>query len=76
MIQLIKKIHRIIYPLLAIFFLLILDKVFHVEPDWVRIALAIALGYFLSPRKKIIQTQTGEKTQLTWIFLKKPIFLD
>ncbi|MCT4700153.1 hypothetical protein [Tenacibaculum haliotis] len=76
MIQLIKKIHRIIYPLLAIFFLLILDKVFHVEPSWVRMALAIALGYFLSPRKKIIQTQTGEKKQLTWIFLKKPIFLD
>ena len=76
MIQLIKKIHRIIYPLLAIFFLLILDEIFHVEPSWVRMALAIALGYFLSPRKKIIQTQTGEKKQLTWIFLKKPIFLE
>lgn len=76
MLQLIKKIHRIIYPVLTIFFLLILDKVFHVEPDWIRIALAIALGYFLSPRKKVIQTQTGDRTQLTWIFLKEPIFLD
>ena len=71
-----RKFHRIIYPLLTIFFLLILDKIFHVEPDWLRIAVAIALGYFLSPKKKIIQTQTGEKKQLTWIFLKNPIFLD
>ena len=56
--------------------MLVLDRVFHVEPDWVRIAVAIALGYFLSPRKKIIQTESGEKKQLTWILLKKPIFLD
>ncbi|PKH50053.1 hypothetical protein CXF68_04735 [Tenacibaculum sp. Bg11-29] len=76
MLQIIKKIHRIIYPILTVFFLLVLDRVFHVEPDWVRIAVAIALGYFLSPRKKIIQTESGEKKQLTWIFFKKPIFLD
>ncbi len=45
------------------------------EP-WVRAVVAIALAYVLSPRKKIIQTETGEKKQLTWIFLKNPIFLD
>ncbi|WP_271405624.1 hypothetical protein [Tenacibaculum soleae] len=55
---------------------MILDKIFHVEPDWLRIAIAIALGYFLSPKIKIIETQTGKRKQLTWIFLKKPIFLD
>ncbi len=71
-----KKFHRLIYPLQAILFLLILDKIFHVEPDWLRIAIAIALGYFLSPKIKIIETQTGKRKQLTWIFLKKPIFLD
>lgn len=42
-----KKFHRLIYPLQAILFLLILDKIFHVEPDWLRIAIAITLGYFL-----------------------------
>lgn len=71
-----KKFHRIIYPILTVFFLLILDKIFHVEPNWLRIAVAIALGYSLSPRKKVIETQTGNRKQLTWIFLKKPIFLD
>ena len=47
-----------------------------IERSWIQTAIAIAVAYILSPRKKIIQTQTGEKKQLTWIFLKKPIFLD
>ncbi|MEX6626824.1 hypothetical protein [Tenacibaculum salmonis] len=54
----------------------ILDKVFLVEESWIRIGIAIALAYVLSPRKKIVQTESGEKKQLTWIFLKNPIFLD
>ena len=71
-----KKFHRIIYPIFIVLFLLILDKVFMIERSWIQTAIAIAVAYILSPRKKIIQTQTGEKKQLTWIFIKKPIFLD
>lgn len=71
-----KKFHRAIYPLFIILFILLLDKVFLVERSWIQTAVAIAVAYVISPRKKIIQTQTGERKQLTWIFLKKPIFLD
>ncbi len=46
------------------------------ERSWMQTAGAIAVAYILSPRKKIILTQTGERKQLTWIFLKSPIFLD
>ena len=71
-----KRFHRIVYPIFIVLFLLIIDKVLALERSWIETAIAIALAYVLSPRKKIIQTQTGEKKQLTWIFLKKPIFLD
>ncbi|MBA6156251.1 hypothetical protein H3Z83_06920 [Tenacibaculum sp. S7007] len=71
-----KRFHRGIYPILIILFILLLDKVFLVERSWIQTAVAIAVAYVLSPRKKIVQTQTGERKQLTWIFLKKPIFLD
>jgi hypothetical protein len=30
----------------------------------------------VSPRKKKIKTETGEKFQITWIFLKQPIELN
>tara|TARA_R110002050_G_scaffold20125_4_gene57222 strand:+ start:12824 stop:12967 length:144 start_codon:yes stop_codon:yes gene_type:complete len=42
----------------------------------IRAVIAAGVAVFLSPRKKKISTQTGEKTQITWIFLKKPIILD
>lgn len=41
-----------------------------------RTIFSITLAFVLSPRKKKIQTQTGEKMLITWIFLKKPITLD
>lgn len=71
-----KKFYLVIYPILIVFFIFLLDKVFMMKEPWVRAVVAIALAYVLSPRKKIIQTETGEKKQLTWIFLKNPIFLD
>jgi len=70
-----KKFHRLIYPILIVFFLLILNKGFNVD-SWSKALIAISVAYLLSPRKKIVQTKTGERKQLTWIFLKKPIFLD
>lgn len=68
-------------PFLVIFiltFLLILffDKALNIENTFIRSGLAAGIAVFLSPRKKKIKTQTGEKTQITWIFLKEPIFLD
>ncbi|WNW01273.1 hypothetical protein RRF68_09735 [Tenacibaculum sp. HL-MS23] len=54
----------------------ILDKVFNIESLGIRIAVSAFFAVLVSPRKKKIQTQTGEKTQITWFFLKKPIILD
>lgn len=71
-----KKFYLGIYPLLIVLFMLILDKVIKLKTDWLQIMIAIGLAYALSPRKRIIQTETGEEKQLTWIFLKKPIILD
>jgi hypothetical protein len=33
------------------------------------------VGVFLAPRRKIIETQSGPKKQITWIFLKDPIII-
>lgn len=55
---------------------ILLDKLFHVDNFLVRLLILIPLGMFLSPRRKKVKTQSGEKTQVTWIFLKEPIFLD
>ena len=68
-------------PYLVIFiFTLVLivfyDKVLHIENSFIRYGFAASLAAFLSPRKKKIKTQTGEKTQITWIFSKEPFFLD
>lgn len=54
----------------------ILDKIFHVDNFLIRLIILIPIGMLLSPRKKKIQTQTGEKTQITWFLLKEPITLD
>ena len=54
----------------------ILDKVFNVESLGIRIAVSAFFAILVSPRKKKIQTQAGEKTQIIWFFFKKPINLD
>ncbi|WP_299016065.1 hypothetical protein [uncultured Polaribacter sp.] len=74
--KLFKKIYWIIYPILLITCLFILDKVFNVDNFLIRATIAGAIGFILSPRKKIIETQTGKVKQITWILLKKPILLD
>ena len=68
-------------PYLVIFiftflFLFILDKVVGMESSFLRAGIGAGLAVILSPRKKKITTQTGEKTQITWFLLKEPIFLD
>ncbi|MCG1035282.1 hypothetical protein [Polaribacter sargassicola] len=62
--------------LLTIIFVGILDFGFKIDNSIVRILIAAPMAAFLSPRKKIINTQSGDKTQITWFFLKKPLVLD
>jgi len=47
-----------------------------IESPILRTLFSITLAFVLSPRKKTIQTQSGEKIQITWLFLKEPIFID
>tara|TARA_R110002051_G_scaffold115981_1_gene189189 strand:+ start:318 stop:479 length:162 start_codon:yes stop_codon:yes gene_type:complete len=53
-----------------------MDKILNIDNFLITAAIAGAIGFILSPRKKIIKTQTGEVKQITWLFLKKPIILD
>ena len=70
-----KKPSLVIF-LLTLIFLTILDFVFGVENSILRILIAAPLAAILSPRKKKIKTQTGDKTQITWFLLKEPFFVD
>ena len=47
-----------------------------VTNNLIRASISAAIAFALSPRRKKIKTQTGEKTQITWIFLKDAIILD
>tara|TARA_R110002126_G_scaffold99202_3_gene230303 strand:- start:10489 stop:10716 length:228 start_codon:yes stop_codon:yes gene_type:complete len=62
--------------LFTFIFVMVLDVVFKIDDSIIRIVIAAPLAVFLSPRKKKINTQAGEQTQITWIFLKKPIVID
>ena len=73
--KLLKKYYVLIYPILFVnlFFGM---KLLGLESAITRAIIAAGIGIVLSPRVKKIQTQAGEKKQLTWLFLKEPIFLD
>lgn len=73
--KLFKKTYWIIFPLIMFICLLIMDKIFNMNNFFITGAIAGAVGFILSPRKKIIKTQTGIVKQITWIFLKKPIII-
>jgi len=68
------------YPRLffVIVFLLIyyISYVCGIKNGVLRTVFSVTLALVLSPRKKKIKTQTGEKTQISWLFLKEPIFVD
>ncbi|MCH3883854.1 hypothetical protein [Tenacibaculum aquimarinum] len=70
-----KKYYFLIYPIVfvALFFGM---KLLGLESTITRAIIAAGIGIVLSPRVKKIQSQTGEKKQLTWLFLKNPIFLN
>ena len=70
-----KKTFLVIFVFTCLIFLL-LEFVLRIESSTLRVVLPAFFSVILSPRRKKINTQTGEKTQITWFFLKEPIFLD
>ncbi|MCG1035281.1 hypothetical protein [Polaribacter sargassicola] len=74
--ELFKKVYWLIYPILIIVFMWIFDFVYTTDSFPLKIAICSVVAFILSPRKKIILTQTGKTKQINWLFLKKPISLD
>tara|TARA_B110000305_G_scaffold197781_1_gene223584 strand:- start:709 stop:927 length:219 start_codon:yes stop_codon:yes gene_type:complete len=62
-----------IFPVLILFFGLIIYKIMGYEPNFYTIAVNIGVAYFLSPRLKKIKKQNSTQTQVTWLFYKKVI---
>ncbi len=54
----------------------ILDLAFGIDNFWMRILIALPIIILLSPKKKKIETSSGQKTQITWFLLKEAIILD
>lgn len=75
MLNFIKNYHVVIYPIVfvVLFFGL---KYFGLENALTRAVIAAGIGIVLSPRVQKVQTQSGEKKQLKWVFLKKVILID
>lgn len=73
-----KKIAQYSRVLFFVFFLIIYAVAYFVgiQNPLLRTVFAATLAFVISPRKKIVQTQNSQKTQVTWVFLKKPIIID
>ena len=67
-----RKYLRLIFPLLIILIGLFIYKMLRYEPNLYTIIINIGLAFVLSPRVKKLDSQSGEKAQVTWLFLKKP----
>ncbi|KGL62150.1 hypothetical protein [Polaribacter sp. Hel1_85] len=74
--KLFKKTYWLIYPVLLVLFLFIFDQIYTTDNFLLKVGICGPLAYILSPRKKIIENQTGKFKQITWIFLKNSIILD
>lgn len=74
--NLFKKVYWLIYPLLIIVFMWLFDLVYTTDNGILKIGICSVIAFILSPRRKIILTQTGRTKQITWLFLKKPIHID
>jgi predicted PurR-regulated permease PerM len=70
-----KKPYLVIF-ILTLFFIFIFVFFLSVDHILFRTSISSFFAVILSPRKKKLITETGEKTQITWLFLKKPIILD
>ena len=74
-----KKIARYPVLILALLFIIlniVFEYLFGLKDSFLRATMAAFIAIILSPRRKKIETQTGNKTQITWLFLKEPIILD
>ena len=56
--------------------MLIFDQLYKTDSFAMKAIICASLAFFLSPRKKIVTTQTGKIKQITWLFLKKPVILE
>jgi len=74
--KLFKKVYWLVYPILIIVFMWIFDMIYTTDNFILKIGVCSVIAFLLSPRKKIILTQTGRTKQITWLFLKKPFFLN
>jgi hypothetical protein len=74
--KLFKKTYWLIYPVLIVFFMLIFDQFHKTDGFLLKAFVSGFVAFIISPRKKIIHTQTGKIKQITWIFLKKPVLLE
>ncbi|WP_339663346.1 hypothetical protein [uncultured Polaribacter sp.] len=74
--KLFKKVYWLIYPLLIIVFMSLFDLVYTTDNVILKIGICSVIAFILSPRRKIILTQTGRTKQITWMFLKEPISID
>jgi hypothetical protein len=74
--KLFKKTYWLIYPILILVFMSIFDQFFKIDSFPLKVGICAVLAFFVSPRKKIVLTETGKTIQITWLFLKEPITLD
>jgi hypothetical protein len=74
--KLFKKTYWLIYPILIVVFMLIFDQLYKMDSLPMKAGICAVIAFFLSPRKKLILTETGKIKQITWIFLKEPITID
>ena len=56
--------------------MLIFDLIYQTEEFYIKTFVSGFMAFIISPRKRIVQTQTGKTKQITWIFLKKSIIID
>ncbi len=70
------KYHFFIFPLLVAIIGGLIYYGFGYKPTTTTILINIGVAYILSPKVSFFETQTGEKIQLKWMFLKKVIVID
>jgi len=66
-----KKPFVVVFVLTLIF---LFDSLINIENSMISTGISASLVVIVLPKKKI-KTQTEEKIQITWFFLKAPIFL-
>lgn len=65
------KFYPLLFPLLIILIGLFIYQILGFEPNFYTIITNIGVAFILSPKVKMIDSQTGKKEQITWLFYKK-----